>query len=324
MSILLSGCFDDKASRRYDYTDHALNFKFSDDASMLLVSNTDGYVDLFEINKKFKPKKVAQWAHQQNTDNQAGIIAADFSKDKNFIVTVEQNTIARYSMPQQRVVNFWSLDNITDVKLSTPGDFALVASAENKSDEKHGEYKHYRIVYFHLPTGTIKYAFYHDDIISSVALSEDGRFALSGSDDTKARLWDLKSGELKFTWEHPSKVVHVQLSPDGKYALTSHASGKIQIWSTKSGKLYRTLIQPRASIAASAFSSDNKYLITGLSREQLIVWDLKKAKIKKQWQLPRRYFGRSSLARPASVAFSNNKYLVSVTSRGIAQYWKFR
>ncbi len=320
---MLTACFADKANKRFDYTDHALNISFAKDASMLLVSHTAGYIDLNEIQKDFKPKKLNQWAHQQNENNQSGIIASDFSKDKQFIVTVEQTTIARYSVAEKKVVNFWSLDNISDVKISALGDFALVASAEEKNDQ-YGKYLHYRIVYFHLPTGKIKYALYHDDIISTVALSDDGQFALSGSDDGKARLWDLKTGELKFAWEHDSKLTKVQLSADGRFAMTNNAAGDISIWLTDSGKLYRRFKYPKTSVSAAAFSEDGKYLLTGLSREKLVLWDIKGAKIFKKWHIPRRYFGQSALAKVISVAFEDDKYLVSVTSRGISQRWKYR
>ena len=96
------------------------------------------------------------------------------------------------------------------------------------------------------------------------------------------------------------------------------------IWKTSNGKLYKQLDLPRSSVSASAFSADNKYLLTGLSRESLILWRLKSADPIKKWRPARRYFWQSSLARVTDVAFINKKYLLSVTSRGIAQKWKYR
>jgi len=318
---LLSGCLGSKASKRSDFTDHAMDISLSKDGKYVLISHSKGFVNLRRLDFK-KNKKIASWAHQ-DTDA-AGIIASDFSLDNEYIVTVEQKTIARYSQAAKKVQNFWSLNDIKDVVMSPKGDFALVASAEKKpptADIKEG-YLNYRIVYFHLPYGGLKYAFYHDDVITTIALSDDGRYAISGSDDYKARLWDLETGELKYTWKHKSKVVRVQLSPDGKYAMTNNAGGDIKIYKTKNGKLYRKLKLPRASVSAAAFSPNGRYLATGLNREELIVWHLKSGKIKNKWRPARRYFWQSSLARITSLAFPNNKTVISITSRGIAQEWK--
>ncbi|MFK5985555.1 MAG: WD40 repeat domain-containing protein [Pseudomonadota bacterium] len=322
--LFITGCFGDKATKTVKFTEHALNINLSKKGQNVLISNSKGYVDLFDFSS-FKKNKLDQWAHQQTAAE--GIIAADFSsqnarEDDQYVVTASQKTIARYSMLQKKIINYWSLDNISALKLSSNGEFALVASAENKNDQ-HGKYLHYRLVYFHLPSGGIKYAFYHDDKISTIDLSADGRYAISGSDDTQARLWDLKTGELKYSWSHRSKVVKVKLSDDGLYAMTNNAAGEIKIYNTTTGKLYKKLKLPPATVSAAMFSANGKYLATGLSREQLILWDIKSASIIKQWYPARRYFWQSSLARVTAIAFLGNKKLLSITSRGIAQMWKF-
>jgi len=319
----LAGCLGSQSSKRSDFTDHALDISLSKNGKFILISHSKGFVDLRRLDFK-KNKKIASWAHQET--DAAGIIASDFSLDNQFIVTTEQKTIARYSQTHNKVVNFWSLDDIKDVVVSAKGDFALVASAEKKppSGKMKDDYLNYRIVYFHLPFGGIKYAFYHDDVVTTIALSDDGRYAISGADDFKARLWDLETGELKYTWKYKSKVVRVQLSPDGRFAMTNDAKGDIKVYKTSNGKLYRKLKLPRASVSAAAFSSKGKYLATGLSREELIVWHLKSGKIVKKWRPARRYFWQSSLARITSLAFPNRKTVISVTSRGIAQKWKIR
>lgn len=319
--VIISGCIPSKSQKRSDFTEHALDISLSKDGKQVLISHSKGFVNLHRLDFK-KNKKLASWAHQDS--DSAGIIASDFSLDSEYIVTSEQKTIARYSKAADKVVNFWSLNDIKDVVMSPKGDFALVASAEKKpptADIKEG-YLNYRIVYFHLPYGGIKYAFYHDDVVTTIALSDDGRYAISGSDDYKARLWDLETGELKYTWSHKSKVVRVQLSPDGRYAMTNNAGGEIKIYRTKNGRLYRKLKIPRASVSAAAFSPKAKYLATGLNREELIVWNLKSGKIINKWKPARRYFWQSSLARITSLAFPTRKTVISITSRGIAQKWR--
>jgi WD40 repeat protein len=317
ISIFLSACFNTKSSKRFDFTAHALSIDISNNAEYVLISNSSGYVDLVDFSS-FKNNEIGEWAHEKGPG--AGVIASDFSNDNKFVVTASQKTIARYSMDEEKVVNFWSLDNISDIKMSANGEFAFVASAEKK-DDQFGKYLHFRVVYFHLPYGQIKYAFYHDDKISTIDLSIDGRYGVTGSDDTEARLWDLKTGELKYTWPHTSKVSKVKFSDNGQYVMTNNASGEIKIWKTTSGKLYQQLKLPDATVSAAVFSPNEKIIATALSRGQLILWDLKTGDKIKTIYPARRYFWQPSLARITAMQFYNNKKLLSITSRGIAQLW---
>jgi WD40 repeat protein len=319
MSLFLSACFNTKSSKRYDFTEHALNIDISNNAEYVLISNSLGYVDLVDFSS-FSNNNIGQWAHEKGPG--AGVIASDFSNDNKFVVTASQKTIARYSIVEEKVVNYWSLDNISDIKMSANGEFAFVASAEKK-DDQYGKYLHFRVVYFHLPYGKIKYAFYHDDKISTIDLSIDGRYGVTGSDDTKARLWDLETGELKYTWPHNSKVSKVKFSDNGRYVMTNNASGEIKIWKTETGKLYQKLKLPDATVSAAIFSPNGKYIATALTREKLIFWNLNTGKKVKTIYPARRYFWQSSLSRITAVQFLNNKKLLSITSRGIAQLWRF-
>lgn len=311
--ISISGCFADKAGKTIEHTENALSITLSHDGQYVLIARSQGFVELIETNTN---KVISQWQHDQSP--KAGVIASDFSADNDFIVTAEQGTMALFSLQEKKVIYFWSLDDIRDIKLSSNGEYALVSSRD-----KSGKYPLYRIVYFHLRTGGIKYAFYHDDIISSVALSADGRYALSGSDDGKARLWDLKTGQIKHTWSHISKVSKVQLSPDGQYAMTNAASDGIFIWNTQDGQLLRRLNKIRATTASAVFSPDSKKIATGYSREEIILWDIKTGDKLMSKRPKRRYIWQSSLANVTTMAFQEKEnILISVTSRGIMQFWK--
>ena len=313
--LLLSACFSDQARRTIEHTENALSITLSHNAKYVLIAYSQGHVELREIKTN---NIISQWQHNDNPG--AGVIAADFSlasaASDEFVITAEQGNMALYSIKENKILYFWSLDDIRDIKLSSDGEFALVSSRD-----KSGEYPLYRIVYFHLRTGTIKYGLYHDDIISSIALSADDRYAISGSDDTNARLWDLATGELVHTWPHSAKVSKVQLSADGRYAMTNASSEGIYIWSTQSGKLVRRLNKIRATIASAVFSDDSKQIATGYTREEIILWDIESGKKLKTWRPQRRYFWQSSLANVTTLAFQDEKTLVSETSRGILQIW---
>ena len=57
--------------------------------------------------------------------------------------------------------------------------------------------------------------------MNSVAVSADGRLALSGSHDCMVKVWDLKSGQERRTLDgHAYEVNSVAVSADGRLAVS--------------------------------------------------------------------------------------------------------
>ena len=64
-----------------------------------------------------------------------------------------------------------------------------------------------------------------------MAFSPDGRYALSASGDSTARLWDVTTGvELRRFVGHIGAVGIVSFSPDGKHVLTGADDGIARLW----------------------------------------------------------------------------------------------
>ncbi|MGL4594845.1 MAG: protein kinase domain-containing protein, partial [Thermoguttaceae bacterium] len=73
--------------------------------------------------------------------------------------------------------------------------------------------------------------FGHEDIVSALAFSQDGRFALTGGIDKTMRLWELPKGRCLHTFRSLSSAVDaVHLGRNGQYALSLLAGGSLQIW----------------------------------------------------------------------------------------------
>jgi hypothetical protein len=71
----------------------------------------------------------------------------------------------------------------------------------------------------------------HAGAATSVCLSLDGRYALSGGTDATVKLWELSSGQCLRTFAgHLDAVTAVALSADGRYALSGSADRTLKLW----------------------------------------------------------------------------------------------
>jgi len=86
--------------------------------------------------------------------------------------------------------------------------------------------------------------------VNSVALTPDGRLALTGSHDGTARLWDLASGRCLQTLEgHTDQVWSVAIAANGRLALTGSFDGTARLWELASGRCVGALEGDNTSVA---------------------------------------------------------------------------
>ncbi|MDB5310120.1 MAG: repeat-containing protein [Gemmataceae bacterium] len=111
-------------------------------------------------------------------------------------------------------------------------------------------------------------AFAHDDWVWAVALSPDGRTALTGSKDGTARLWDAASGRPKTDpLRHGEPVWTVSFSRDGTKFVTGsgddeRSTGAARVWDAGTGRLLYPPLPHPAEVTAVAFAPDGSTFLT--------------------------------------------------------------
>lgn len=96
----------------------------------------------------------------------------------------------------------------------------------------------------------------HKHAVTSVAITPDGRLAVSGSDDFSVRAWDLNTGTCLTTLKGHADGVHdVTVTPDGRLAasISGIDDGNARIWDLRTGECTLTISNKTPGIEAHLF-----------------------------------------------------------------------
>lgn len=303
-AFLLTACdYTSEAQRTYKLAPEGL-FSASLSEHFALLGNVRGNAELWQL----KPKQLLHiWQH---TDEKEGILFSAISDDERYALTAEKDSLAWWRIADGILMNVWYLPNIKSVTLSADGQFALIGL-----DDK--------AIYYSLTQGKTRYAFKHDSAVTHVDISASKQFALTGSTDQTAKLWDLKTGELNYTWTHQSKLSSIALSPNDQYALTNEGLGTIRLWNTRTGKLFKQPGPKLITLSAVTFSANSKYLVSGRVSQRIDLWNIKSGEILQYWRPKKARKWSPSAATILALHFTeNDRKIYSIASNGYLQLWR--
>ncbi len=97
---------------------------------------------------------------------------------------------------------------------------------------------------------------------SALAVTSDGRWAVSGSDDGAVRLWDLQGQQSRELGRHGSWVRSVALTSDGRWAVSGSSDGAVRLWDCGKRELL-AVFHADAAVMGCTISSDGSILVAG-------------------------------------------------------------
>ncbi|MCX5655274.1 MAG: serine/threonine protein kinase, partial [Planctomycetota bacterium] len=123
----------------------------------------------------------------------------------------------------------------------------------------------------------------HEREVLCVAISPDGRWLVTGSADTTARLWDLTAKDPAaapiILRGHEDRILCVAISPDGRWLVTGSLDKTARLWDLTAKDPAAVPIvlrghEDKIECGCVAISPDGRWLVTGSNDKTARLWDL--------------------------------------------------
>lgn len=167
---------------------------------------------------------------------------------------------------QQHEFGDWSDSKLamTRIALGPQGRYALTVAYDNTL-----------VIWDLWNASEIRRLIGHESNIGAVAITPDGKYALSGSGtfcfcgipdkDNSVRFWDVATGEQIHLLEgHQDLVTMTQMTPDGKLGVSSSVDGSVRVWDLETGVELKVIENAHAGgVFSVSISPDGKKILTG-------------------------------------------------------------
>jgi mono/diheme cytochrome c family protein len=115
----------------------------------------------------------------------------------------------------------------------------------------------------------------HTGTVNAIAISNDGKYAASGSDDRTIRIWSFPGGRSLATFDGVSEINAVAFSADGKFLVSGGRDRIVRLWDLDKRVQVRAFKGHTDNIRCVAFSPNGNWAVSGGDDRTLRIWDVK-------------------------------------------------
>jgi WD40 repeat protein len=120
----------------------------------------------------------------------------------------------------------------------------------------------------------IRHVLPHPNSVSSVAWNPNNNSLASGSDDGKARIWDVFQGTLLTLNGHTDEVNTVAWRPDGRRLASGSGDNTVRIWGIHAGGLKQTLENHANWVNSISWRPGTNQLASGSEDKKVCIWNV--------------------------------------------------
>ncbi|MCL1141238.1 WD40 repeat domain-containing protein [Shewanella gaetbuli] len=286
-------------------TDASYSATLSQDGQLALISTANNGVQLWSLEHH---EIRYQWIH--GNENNSNVFDTAISNNNLFAATLSHDSIAIWDINSGESIGWWSLPSYAQSVAIANNSHTLIGLADGS-------------VMSLLPDKGLIQFLGHTEKVNSVAISDDGKVALSGDNNGQVKLWHAQTGQPIHSWQLNSRITKVALSDDGQYSFAGDITGNGFIWLSTSGEKFSQLKINRRQMTftASRFVNNNQQLLTGTPSKEVFLWQVNSGERLKRWQVNVTKNSQNRGAVVYSVAQPTLSNVSSVSSQGLIESW---
>jgi len=273
---------------------------FSKDGSKLITNSADCTIRIWDIDNGRDSVEIVK-----DTKNRCYHYVSYSPDGKQFLLVSVDSICLFDSNTKQRIKTLEKKDTVNVASFSPMGD-CIAAAFSDRS-----------IGIMSLATGEWKRYRGHENFITHISFSKDGKYVISSSDDQTVRCWDVTSGKCMHVVRSSAEVQNAYYI-NNKHIIFETADSMVTVWDLAADKCVSSWRHPKETSFGFLLnlSPDGKYYMT-VERNIAKIWEIETGECVSTLQ------GHTSWI--FSSAFSpDGKYLVTTSHDTFVKVWDWR